>query len=214
MKVVVWVKEFLVGHSHRIRRATIWGSHCIFKSATLASSFKYLGIIVISDLNCADHVNYTLRKAWKLLHFLTLILKKGNNNVRNCLAYTTLLRSIIKYGTLWWDPYRESLVSTLNRLQKRAAKFANNTNESDWETLAQRRTVAGLCEFFKAYIRRRAWKATGDRILKPCNLSSDDHNRKIRNRKQRTDVGKYSFLNRIINSWNQLPAGLLASFTV
>jgi hypothetical protein len=30
-------------------------------------------------------------------------------------------------------------------------------------------------------------------------------------RKQITDVGKYSFLNRII-SWNQLPAGLLASF--
>jgi len=31
-------------------------------------------------------------------------------------------------------------------------------------------------------------------------------------RKQRTDVGKYSFVNRTIKSWNQLPAGLLASF--
>ena len=30
-------------------------------------------------------------------------------------------------------------------------------------------------------------------------------------RKQRTDVGKYSFVNRTIKSWNQLPAGLLAS---
>jgi hypothetical protein len=30
-------------------------------------------------------------------------------------------------------------------------------------------------------------------------------------RKQRTDVGKYSFVNRTIQSWNQLPAGLLAS---
>jgi len=27
-----------------------------------------------------------------------------------------------------------------------------------------------------------------------------------------TDVGKYSFVNRTIKSWNQLPAGLLASF--
>ena len=25
-----------------------------------ASSFKYLGIIILSDLICADHVNYTL----------------------------------------------------------------------------------------------------------------------------------------------------------
>ena len=34
----------------------------------------------------------------------------------------------------------------------------------------------------------------------------------IRTRKQRTDVGKYSFVNRTIKSWNQLPADLLASF--
>jgi hypothetical protein len=34
----------------------------------------------------------------------------------------------------------------------------------------------------------------------------------IRTRKQRTDVDKYSFVNRIIKSWNQLPASLLASF--
>jgi hypothetical protein len=40
----------------------------------------------------------------------------------------------------------------------------------------------------------------------------DDHNRKMRTRKQRTDVGKYSFVNRTTRSWNQLPAGLLASF--
>jgi hypothetical protein len=28
----------------------------------------------------------------------------------------------------------------------------------------------------------------------------------------KTDVGKYYFVNRTIKSWNQLPAGLLASF--
>jgi len=37
-------------------------------------------------------------------------------------------------------------------------------------------------------------------------------NRKIRTRKQETDVGKYSFVNRTINSWSQLPADLLSSF--
>ena len=40
----------------------------------------------------------------------------------------------------------------------------------------------------------------------------DDHNRKIRIRKQRTDVGKYFFVNRTIKSWNQLPGSLLPSF--
>ena len=45
-----------------------------------ASSFKYLGIIIRSDLhvNWAD-VNYTPRKAWKALHFIMPILKRGHN---------------------------------------------------------------------------------------------------------------------------------------
>ena len=54
-----------------------------------------------------------------------------------------------------------------------------------------------------------------DGFLKPCYLGRDNHNWKIRTRKRRTDVGKYSFVNRTIKSSNQLPAGLpnhLASF--
>ena len=37
-----------------------------------------------------------------------------------------MLGPIVEYGTVCWDPYREDQVSVLNRLQKRAAKFANN----------------------------------------------------------------------------------------
>ena len=111
-----------------------------------------------------------------------------------------------------WDPYREGQVGALNRVQKRAAKFANNMDESGWETLAQRRLIARICALFKAYTGGWAWKAIGDRLLKPCYLGRGDHNRKIRTRKQRTDVGKYSSVNMTITNWNQLPASLLASF--
>ena len=90
-----------------------------------ASSFKYLGIIIRSDLNWADHVNYTPRKAWKTLHFIMRILRKGNNNTE-LLAYTAIMRPILEYGSVCWDPYRERQVSALNRVQKRTAKFANN----------------------------------------------------------------------------------------
>jgi hypothetical protein len=33
-------------------------------------------------------------------------------------------------------------------------------------------------------------------------MSRVDHDRKIRSRKQRTDIGKYSFVNRTIHLWN------------
>ena len=161
--------------------------------------FKHLGIIIWNDLNWTDHISYTLRKSWKALHFIRHILKKGNYNTK-LLAYTSLVRPILEYGAVCWDPYREGQVRAVNRAEKRGAKFANNINESGWETLAQRRVTVRICALFKAYTVRRAWKAIGDRFLKQCYLSRGDHNRKIRTRKQRTEVGKYSFVNRTLEA--------------
>ena len=59
-----------------------------------ASSCKYLGIILRSDSSWAYHVNYTVKKAWKALHFIMRILKRGNNSTKS-LAYMTLVRSIL-----------------------------------------------------------------------------------------------------------------------
>ena len=53
-------------------------------------------------------------------------------------------------------PYRESQISALSRVKKRAAKFANNINDSNWETLAQHRLIARICALFKAYTWGRA----------------------------------------------------------
>jgi len=114
--------------------------------------------------------------------------QKGNNT--ELLAYTALVRLIPENGAVCLDTYREDLVRVLNRLQKREVKFANNINESVWETLAQRRLIARICALFKEYKEGCAWKTIEDRLLKPCYLSRDDHNPKIRTRKQRRDVGK------------------------
>jgi hypothetical protein len=61
----------------------------------------------------------------------------------------------------------------------------------------------------KAYSGERAWKFIGDRLQQPNYLSRIDHDWKIRNRRQRTDIGKYSFVNRTIRLWNRLPAEIL-----
>ena len=47
----------------------------------------------------------------------------------------------------------------------------------------------------------------------PYCLSGADHSRKFRDRKQRTGIGKYLFVNRTIKNWNQLPAEALRTFT-
>jgi hypothetical protein len=49
-------------------------------------------------------------------------------------------------------------------------------------------------------------------LHRPDYLSRVDHVRKIRDRKQRTDIRKYSFVNRTIKIWNQLSAEVLGAF--
>ena len=62
---------------------------------------------------------------------------------------------------------------------------------------------------FKAYSGEQAWKVTRDRLRRAYYLSRVDHVQKIRDRKQRTDIRKYFFVNSTIKNWNQLPADTL-----
>jgi len=81
------------------------------------------------------------------------------------------------------------------------------------ETLAQRMTTALLCALFEAYCGERTWKAIGDRLRRAYYLSWVDHVWKIRDRKQRSNFGKYiPLLNRTIKNWKQLPAEELGTF--
>ena len=81
----------------------------------------------------------------------------------------------------------------LHWVQKKVAKFANLMNNSNWE-MAQRRKTAYICALYKVY--SREVKAIGDRLHRPYYLSWVNHDWKIRNRRQRMDIGKYSFVNR------------------
>jgi len=123
----------------------------------------------------------------------------------------SLVRPIPEYGAVCWDPYREGQIIVLDRVQKKVAKFAYHTNSLNLETLASHRKLSRICALFKAYSGEWAWKAIGDRLQRPHYLSRVDHEHKIRSRRQRTDIGKYSFVNRTIQDWNQLPAQVLGT---
>jgi hypothetical protein len=116
----------------------------------------------------------------------------------------SLVCPILEYGATCWDPYMEGQISALDRAQKIAAKFAHHTNSPNWETLASRRKLSRICALFKAYSGEWSWKAIGDRLQRPHYFSRVDYKQKIRSRRQRTDVGKFSFVNRTIQLWNQL----------
>jgi hypothetical protein len=119
--------------------------------------------------------------------------------------------SLVNIFNAWLatDPYREGQISALDRAQKKAAKFTHHMKSPNWETLASCRKLSHIFVLLKAYSGEQAWKARGDRLQWPHYLNRVDHAQKIRSRRQRTDIGKYSFVNRTIQHWNQLPADML-----
>ena len=119
---------------------------------------------------------------------------------------------ILEYGAACWDPFREGQIISLDRVKKKAAKFANLTNKLKWETLAQCRKIVCIRALYKAYPGELAWKAIGDRLQRSYYLSRANHDWKIRNRRQRTDIRKYLFVYSTIQLWNKLPMNALGTF--
>jgi hypothetical protein len=64
-----------------------------------------------------------------------------------------VLRITLRSDVSWADQ--------VNWVQNKAAKFAHHKNDSNKETLAQRRKIPRICPLFKAYKGERAWKAIG-----------------------------------------------------
>jgi hypothetical protein len=133
---------------------------------------------------------------------------KGNTNTKS-VDYVSLVRPILEYGASCWDPCRKGQINALDRVQKKAAKFVHHKIRPNWESLVSRRKVFRLCALYKAYCGERAWKDIGDRLKRHHYLSRVDHVRKITTRRQRTDIGKYSSVNRTIGDCNQLRAEVL-----
>jgi hypothetical protein len=88
---------------------------------------------------------------------------------------------------------------------------SHHMSSPNWETLVLRRKLSRIYALFKLYSGEQAWKAIGDRLQRPHYLSRVDHEQKIRSRRQRTDIGKYYFVNWTIQHWNQLLAEVLGT---
>ncbi|KAJ4433412.1 hypothetical protein ANN_15671 [Periplaneta americana] len=122
----------------------------------------------------------------------------------------------MEYGAVGWDPYRQNQIDSIEKIQRKAAKYVKMgkghgeeiVKDLGWELLKSRRRKTRLAALFKAQMGHKAWTDINARLATPSYLVRADHIRKFKCRKQRTDVAKFSFVNRIIVDWNSLPAAI------
>ena len=86
------------------------------------SENPYLGITLTENLKWNSQITKTTKKANSSLAFLRRNLRSFPLDCRKS-AYTTLVRSLLDYGSIIWDPYLKQDIDKLERVQRQAARF-------------------------------------------------------------------------------------------
>ena len=82
----------------------------------------YLGLQISSDLKWTTHINKITKKAQSTLGFLRRNLLHCTEDCRKT-AYISMVRSLLEYGAVVWDPYHKSDIDKIERVQRKAIRF-------------------------------------------------------------------------------------------
>ena len=100
---------------------------------------KYLGVTLTTNLKRGAHIQNMANKENKTLCFLKSNLKTSNM-IAKPNAYRALVRPIIEYASVVWDPHTTGEIHCLERIQKRAARWITNSPSPDLKQLGLSRS--------------------------------------------------------------------------
>ena len=124
-------------------------------------NIPYLGLLISDDLKWNNHINKTCKKANASLGFLRRNLRHLPKTCKKT-AYLALVRSVLEYGAIIWDPHSKKDINQLERVQRCGVPFISNdykskspgcmtqlTRDLNLPLLQDRRKHQRLCFFYK-----------------------------------------------------------------
>ena len=184
----------------------------------------YLGNELSEDSTFERHITKTVTKASKMLGFVQRNLRKCPEHLKK-LSYTALVRSGLEYGACVWDPSKQKDVDSLERVQRRAARFVKGEyrrgpevsvnqiiQDLGWDLLSSRRSSARLTMFYKA-TKSDVTIPIDELATKPdTRTRRADHNYQ-HIRANKTNFAS-SFIVKTIPEWNNLPKEIKSASSV
>lgn len=164
------------------------------------------------------------KKASRALWGLRRKLRSGTPLIKS-LAYTTLIRPIIEYAKIVWDPHTAINRHKLDRVQRLAARFIFNKYRRCYSPTElcrnanlpalELRTAVERLKFLFLIVHNKL-KINGPDFfrLSPNPRFRHRHSMYIEPPLTRIDSFKYSYFPRVINEWNMLPDSLVSSSSI
>ena len=181
---------------------------------------KDLGIMVDKGIKFHTQCASVVKKANMMLG----IIKKGfdfldEKNVT--LIYKAMVRPILEYANVVWGPIYKTDQNRIEKVQRRMTQIIPSLSDLSYQdrlrklglhSLAYRRKRGDMIAVFKMMTGR----ATGKRFFEIFEQGgrTRGHNFKIKKFLAKKDVRRHRFAQRIINSWNNLPPGVVNADSV
>lgn len=196
------------------KRKAITGSYTVNGiPISEVSNEKDLGVMISGDLSWNSHVGRVVNNANKMLGLICRTCRNDCDQRTMLTLYRNLVRPQLEYATQAWSPSGVGNIKKVERVQRRATRFILKSSDDYPERLRKlgllplqyRREILDLCFLFKCLNGHYDFD-----IFKFVNFK--DFKYTIRNSEliltrnhARTNIFLYSYFNRIVNLWNNLP---------
>ena len=114
---------------------------------------KYLGILIENTLTFTGHIRTIVSKANQKLGFLKRNLRNTPTEVRK-MAYISLVRSSLEYGSTIWDPYTQLQKNEIEKIQSRAIRWIFDKSPRERVSITGLRNQLGLDTLEKRRLNR------------------------------------------------------------
>jgi hypothetical protein len=213
-----WQMKFHANKCHRLsihHKSKPWSTEYTLGGSVLSEvkQHPYLGLELQSDGYWKHHIGTTIAKGGRALGLLRRNLRSAPQHLK-ATAYKTIVRPRLEYACTVWDPHLQNLTNSLEKVQRRAARFVCKNYCYDasvtqmlvqlgWQPLDIRRMTYRLVMMYK--IVNNAVAIPAGQYLIPVTSTTRASSHTYQQQHCNRNYYLYSYFPRTTVEWNWLP---------
>jgi hypothetical protein len=187
----------------------------------LVKNAKYLGLSISHNLSWNHHIGTVTKKVNNINAFLSRNISSCPSKIK-AQCYTTLVRPIMEYACIIWDPVTQTNIRELEMMQRRAARFVTGdyrTTSSvtrmlaalQWTELQQHRKIAKVIMLYRIVNHLIAISPQSYLLPRGVALTTRGHNTRFLLPYSRIQSHQQYFFPSTIRLWNELPTAVVTT---